>query len=532
MRTQRLVLAPIVAGLLAATSNAQQCCTGNVSTYCTAGTSVQGCLPQISGVGVPSADAVSGFQITVSGVPAQRYGTIFYGFYAASQPWAPFSPSFLCVAPPVQRTGNIASGGAPASCTGQLALEFNAWRAMNPTALGSPFLAGQTIRAQGWYRDPAAPGQTNLSDALVFNLCNGVGDTTPPVITTCAANQTVGATVGCEGIVPDFTTGVIASDNCTPVTMTQSPAAGVTAPLGVTLVTITVRDAPGNASQCVATLTVTDMTAPVITVCAPSQSVSANGNCQAIVPDFTAAVVAAETCSPPVVVTQLPPAGAVAEFGRALVTISAQDAAGNISSCVADFLVLPSSQCTSLPGYVPIYPGVFQMGQGGVAIPAHQVTITYPFWMKSTEVTQSDYLVLMGSNPSLNVSMDRPVEQVNWDMARAYCNALTVQQAAFLPVGYEYRLPTEAEWEYACRAGTTSLWSVGSAVTCGMFNYGFCVGGSTVVGTFPRMRGGSTICMAMSGSGALTVMRTTAPLLRLTHLLPGLASVFFEVAHS
>ncbi|MFM7297255.1 MAG: hypothetical protein ACKO4Q_08540, partial [Planctomycetota bacterium] len=69
--------------------HAQQCCTGNVSTYCTAGTSVQGCLPQISGVGIPSADAGAGFQVGVSGLPGQRYGTLFYGFYSFVTPWAP-----------------------------------------------------------------------------------------------------------------------------------------------------------------------------------------------------------------------------------------------------------------------------------------------------------------------------------------------------------------------------------------------------------------------------------------------------------
>ena len=63
----------VVLGLGSIPALAQQCCTGNVSTYCTAGTSVQGCLPQISSAGVPSADAASGFTIRVASVPAQRF---------------------------------------------------------------------------------------------------------------------------------------------------------------------------------------------------------------------------------------------------------------------------------------------------------------------------------------------------------------------------------------------------------------------------------------------------------------------------
>ncbi len=50
-------------------------------------------------------------------------------------------------------------------------LDFNAWRAANPGALGNPFVAGQVFHAQGWFRDPGAPKQTNLSDGLRFTLC-------------------------------------------------------------------------------------------------------------------------------------------------------------------------------------------------------------------------------------------------------------------------------------------------------------------------------------------------------------------------
>jgi hypothetical protein len=140
--------------------------------YCTAGTSVHGCVPSISGIGAPSSISGSGFDIRVNDLPGQRWGTIFYGFYPASTPWAPNSPSYRCVSFPIQRMGNLQANGGISQCNGSFGVDFNAWYAANPGALGSPFVPGQVFYAQGWYRDPAAPKQTNLSNALRFTLCN------------------------------------------------------------------------------------------------------------------------------------------------------------------------------------------------------------------------------------------------------------------------------------------------------------------------------------------------------------------------
>lgn len=136
---------------------------------------------------------------------------------------------------------------------------------------------------------------------------------------------------------------------------------------------------------------------------------------------------------------------------------------------------------------VPIAAGTFAMGSPvaplavapyynqSQAQPVHQVTITHPFWMASYEVTQAEYQAVLGSNPSLFVAANRPVEQVSWDQAVAYCDALTVQEAAAgrLPLGYEYRLPTEAEWEYCCRAGTTTEYHSGATLACGQENIAY-----------------------------------------------------------
>jgi formylglycine-generating enzyme required for sulfatase activity len=101
--------------------------------------------------------------------------------------------------------------------------------------------------------------------------------------------------------------------------------------------------------------------------------------------------------------------------------------------------------------YVWIPPGTFSMGcsQGDSECnddekPTHKVTITRGYWMGQTEVTQDAFKRVTGSNPSRFKGGHLPLETVNWNEAQAYCQAVGM------------RLPTEAEWEYAARAGDTS----------------------------------------------------------------------------
>lgn len=97
--------------------------------------------------------------------------------------------------------------------------------------------------------------------------------------------------------------------------------------------------------------------------------------------------------------------------------------------------------------------GSFLMGSTNAEAnekPVHQVTINYSFYMGKYEVTQAQWQAVMGSNPSYFKGDNLPVETVSWDDAIAFIARLNAQKD-----GYSYRLPTEAEWEYACRAGTT-----------------------------------------------------------------------------
>ncbi len=109
--------------------------------------------------------------------------------------------------------------------------------------------------------------------------------------------------------------------------------------------------------------------------------------------------------------------------------------------------------------FMPIPAGSFQMGStsNDDEKPVHQVTLSKPFWMAKTEVTQAQWRQVMGSNPSNFKGDTLPVETVSWNDAVKFCEKLTEQEqkAGRLPEGFEYTLPTEAQWEYACRAGTT-----------------------------------------------------------------------------
>ena len=96
--------------------------------------------------------------------------------------------------------------------------------------------------------------------------------------------------------------------------------------------------------------------------------------------------------------------------------------------------------------------------------PQTRVTLTRGFYLGRCEVTQGEYLSVIGTNPSYCTGdTNRPVESVSWNDATNYCAQLTARErlAGRLPVGWTYRLPTEAEWEYASRAGSTNRFSYG-----------------------------------------------------------------------
>ena len=145
--------------------------------------------------------------------------------------------------------------------------------------------------------------------------------------------------------------------------------------------------------------------------------------------------------------------------------------------------------------YIP--GGSFQMGSSENSedsweqpVPqVHQVTVQ-PFYLSKYPITQAQWETVMGNSPSLFKGAKRPVEHVSWDQAVEFCQKLSEK------TGKTYRLPAEAEWEYACRAGTTTPFYFGDTITPDLVNYngnhpygsapkGFYREQTTDVGSFP-----------------------------------------------
>lgn len=105
--------------------------------------------------------------------------------------------------------------------------------------------------------------------------------------------------------------------------------------------------------------------------------------------------------------------------------------------------------------------------------PAFDVRILEGYWMSTTEIRQSDYLAFMQKNPSINKGGTLPVNHVSWNEAQLFVEALNERErtAGRLPKGYRYKLPNEAEWEYAARAGSTSRFAYGNTIDQSQANF-------------------------------------------------------------
>ncbi|MFL2927885.1 MAG: formylglycine-generating enzyme family protein, partial [Opitutales bacterium] len=132
-----------------------------------------------------------------------------------------------------------------------------------------------------------------------------------------------------------------------------------------------------------------------------------------------------------------------------------------------------------------VEPGTFKMGspttEAGRSTneTEHNVTLTQGFYLGKYEVTQAQYeAVMTGNTDSLSATPsewpnnpNRPVEKVSWADAQIFLTRLNAQQSANLPAGWAYVLPTESQWEYACRAGTTTMYSWGNDINSTRANY-------------------------------------------------------------
>lgn len=137
----------------------------------------------------------------------------------------------------------------------------------------------------------------------------------------------------------------------------------------------------------------------------------------------------------------------------------------------------PQDMTFTLPGNTTlemkgIAPGVFVMGRQACAnlntVPGHKVTITKPFWLGKYELTQKQYCAVTGEKEYVHTppcqnkfgSGDNlPVCCINWEKAKAFTEKLNMLLKDSLPAGYRFDLPSEAQWEYACKAGTTAAFN-------------------------------------------------------------------------
>jgi formylglycine-generating enzyme required for sulfatase activity len=168
---------------------------------------------------------------------------------------------------------------------------------------------------------------------------------------------------------------------------------------------------------------------------------------------------------------------------RAVVSNTVPAATGmRFYRAVLTSLVAPSNM-------VLIQPGTFVMGSPITELdrysdegPQTTVTFTRPFFMGRHPVTQGEYQSVRGANPSFFTGdANRPVEQVSSTDAGRYCTQLTQREltAGRIPPGWKFRLPTEPEWEYTCRAGTTNRYYYGDDLAySSLANYAWFTGNS------------------------------------------------------
>ena len=159
-----------------------------------------------------------------------------------------------------------------------------------------------------------------------------VQDNTKPIITSTHNAQIISSAENCEAILPDYTGDVVATDVCdSELDITQSPEAGSTVFGAINEVTLTATDDAGNYAKVKFNVGIEDNIAPVITSDHNNQTIDANGNCEALLPDYTGDVVANDHCDTELDIVQSPAGGTIITGATNEITISVTDDAGNDS---------------------------------------------------------------------------------------------------------------------------------------------------------------------------------------------------------
>lgn len=199
--------------------------------------------------------------------------------------------------------------------------------------------AGQVIGASTTVFLTSTDPSGNFSTCSFSLLAN---DNINPTI-TCPTAQTLGTTLACDYNLIDLSGLATGADNCSltgSLIYSQTPAPGTLIPLGTQQITITVEDEAANTAFCSFDIEIVDQEAPIITVCAPNQTVIASNNCDAELIDYTSLITANDNCSTSsnIAFSQSPAAGNTIS-ATTLVTITAEDEAGNTVDCQFSVLV-------------------------------------------------------------------------------------------------------------------------------------------------------------------------------------------------
>jgi formylglycine-generating enzyme required for sulfatase activity len=256
---------------------------------------------------------------------------------------------------------------------------------------------------------------------------------------------------------------------------------------GTYILTYSVADAAGNEANASRTVTVVDTTNPVLTLLGDANMSQAK-NSAWVDPGATASDSLDGNLTNSITITGTVD---VNTTGVYTLTYSISDGASNEANATRVVNVgQASTHNADLNASVQlkmlwVEPGTFTMGspttEAGRSTneTEHNVTLTKGFYLGKYEVTQAQYeAVMTGNTDSLSATpsqyggnADRPVEKVSWADAQIFLTRLNAQQSGNIPAGWAYVLPTEAEWEYACRAGTTTMYSWGNDINATRANY-------------------------------------------------------------
>ena len=257
---------------------------------------------------------------------------------------------------------------------------------------------------------------------------------------------------------------------------------------GTYVLTYSVADAAGNTDSATRTITVVDTTAPALTLLGDANMTHAK-NTAWMDPGATASDSLDGNLTSSITITGTVD---VNTTGVYTLTYSVSDGASNEANATRTVYVGQASTHTAdLNASVQlemlwVEPGTFTMGSPTTEAgrqadreDEHNVTLTQGFYLGKYEVTQAQYeAVMTGNSDGLSATPsewpnnpNRPVEKVSWADAQVFLTRLNAQQSANIPFGWAYVLPTESQWEYACRAGTTTMYSWGDDINSSRTNY-------------------------------------------------------------